>query len=825
MKLTALITIMGCFFSFSAGAATFYVSPQGNDSNNGTSPSTAWQTFGRVWSQQLAPGDKVLFQGGADFHGMLYLETRHGGTAQNPVTFGSYGQGRARILAGDSHGILVDNAGGLVIEDLVIQGSGFSTNSGDGLMLYAHSPELLPKVILRRLDVSGFGAAGESSGGNGLIAFGWRTDNITAGFDGLEVLDSVFHNNQRNGMLTWGHRPNAIRNVHVSHSIFHSNTGISGLSDPTGSGIVLGFVQNGIIEYCRAYNNGQANTNSAGPVGIWTYDSDNVVIQFNISHDNRSNGGDGGGFDIDGGATNCIIQYNYSYNNDGPGYLLAQYPGAPSFGNNIIRYNISQNDGRRNYGGIMVWAASDGNRVRDSIIHNNVVFMSPRASGNSSAFRMLGNAFSNIRVSNNLFITTGNNTRLVDGDSNTTTDRVLFQGNAYHHMTGTGAYRLGGNSYSSALNWSNATNQEKLNGAFAAFEGDPQLQGPLPAPQLTDTAQLASLVAYRLSDDSPLIDSGLDLQALFGIEMGGRDYFGGTAPLGSHPDVGIHEWNPSAPSTPTEVIIDNSDTTGVTITGSWTISTWGGGGSFYGADYLHDNNSGKGGKSVRYTPTLAAGTYEVYIRHTEGSNRASNVPIDITHANGTDYISLDQRTGGGQWVLLGTYTFNAGSDGNVLISNTGTNGFVIADAVKFTPGQTTPSEIIVDNSDNTGVQITGSWTSSTWDPGYHGSDYLHDGNSGKGSKSVRFTPELNAGTYDVFIRYTSNSNRASNVPIDITHAGGTDYISLDQRSGGGQWVLLGTYTFNAGTGGSVLISNAGTSGFVIADAVRFTSVP
>jgi len=33
--------------------------------------------------------------------------------------------------------------------------------------------------------------------------------------------------------------------------------------------------------------------------------------------------------------------------------------------------------------------------------------------------------------------------------------------------------------------------------------------------------------------------------------------------------------------------------------------------------------------------------------------------------------------------LLGTYTFAAGTSGNVLVSNTGTNGFVIADAVSF----------------------------------------------------------------------------------------------------------------------------------------------
>ncbi|MCC5844546.1 MAG: hypothetical protein JJU05_09865 [Verrucomicrobia bacterium] len=277
-----------------------------------------------------------------------------------------------------------------------------------------------------------------------------------------------------------------------------------------------------------------------------------------------------------------------------------------------------------------------------------------------------------------------------------------------------------------------------------------------------------------------------------------------------------------------EVIVDNADATGVQITGQWVSTTFTPG--YHGPDYLHDNNTDKGQKSVHFTPDLAAsGTYDVYIQYPDGINRASNVPIDITHATGTDLISLDQRTGGGQWVLLGTYNFNSGTAGNILISNSGTNGFVMADAVRFVPAQShSPADLIVDNTDNTGVEINGSWTISTWagGGGFIGADYLHDGNADKGSKTVRYRPSIPAsGTYEVFIHYTSSSNRASNVPIDITHAGGTDYISLDQRSGGGQWVLLGTYTFNAGTGGSVLVSNTGTNGFVIADAVRFTSVP
>lgn len=135
------------------------------------------------------------------------------------------------------------------------------------------------------------------------------------------------------------------------------------------------------------------------------------------------------------------------------------------------------------------------------------------------------------------------------------------------------------------------------------------------------------------------------------------------------------------------------------------------------------------------------------------------------------------------------------------------------------------AEVIVDNATSGSVTITGTWTASTALPGYYGTNYLHDGNAGKGTKSVRFTPNLPAaGEYQVFARWVADTSRASNVPIDITFADGVDHVSVDQRSNGAQWVSLGIYNFDAGTGGYVQINTTGTSGYVIADAVRFVDV-
>ena len=69
-------------------------------------------------------------------------------------------------------------------------------------------------------------------------------------------------------------------------------------------------------------------------MGIWTYNSNDVLIQYNESYDNKAGHIDGDGFDLDGGTTNSILQYNYSHDNDGAGILEAQFAKAqPSTGN------------------------------------------------------------------------------------------------------------------------------------------------------------------------------------------------------------------------------------------------------------------------------------------------------------------------------------------------------------------------------------------------------------------------------------------------------------------------------------------------------------
>ncbi|OAM91661.1 hypothetical protein AW736_02350 [Termitidicoccus mucosus] len=169
----------------------------------------------------------------------------------------------------------------------------------------------------------------------------------------------------------------------------------------------------------------------------------------------------------------------------------------------------------------------------------------------------------------------------------------------------------------------------------------------------------------------------------------------------------------SSPVLPT-LTMDNADSTGVTITGSWTSSTNVPG--YYGSDSIW---SGDASGSVKFTPNLSSGNYSVWIRWSAAANRGSTVPIDVTHDGGTTRVLVDQRVDNGVWKLLGVYNFAGGAAENVLISTVGAQGLVAADAVMFVPVYYVAPTAPVGLRAATGhLQVALSWNASPNVTGY-----------------------------------------------------------------------------------------------------------
>ena len=130
--------------------------------------------------------------------------------------------------------------------------------------------------------------------------------------------------------------------------------------------------------------------------------------------------------------------------------------------------------------------------------------------------------------------------------------------------------------------------------------------------------------------------------------------------------------------------------------------------------------------------------------------------------------------------------------------------------------------IVIDDFDavRTGFDTASSAHSTYVEAGYH-----HDGNDSKGNQRARFVPDLpKAGRYDVFVAYPWHANRADNVPVTIQHADGETKVTLNQKKKPAVSELLhhvGTFRFERGRAGHVEISNVGTNGFVVIDAVQW----
>lgn len=74
--------------STSTGKA-YYISPTGNDNNDGRTINTPWQTLSKVNSTTFQPGDKVLFKRGGSWTGTLH--PLGSGSSNGRITLSAYG--------------------------------------------------------------------------------------------------------------------------------------------------------------------------------------------------------------------------------------------------------------------------------------------------------------------------------------------------------------------------------------------------------------------------------------------------------------------------------------------------------------------------------------------------------------------------------------------------------------------------------------------------------------------------------------------------------------------------------------------------------------
>ncbi|MBX3254486.1 MAG: right-handed parallel beta-helix repeat-containing protein [Chitinophagaceae bacterium] len=478
----------------------YYFNNTGSDANDG-SITNPFKSIEKLNTLQLTPGDTVFFEGGQTFKGSIYIDSNDAGKKDQPVVITSSGPGRATICGDALTALTLHRSGFIQVSNLKLEGSGRKQgNTKDGIIVNECN-----NVRLDSLSIKGFQKAGllvySSTGVD--VSNVYATEN---GFAGISVSGA--------GKKT------DCSNIRIRNCRAENNPGDpTNFTNHSGNGIIAGYCKNVTIEYCTATNNGwDMPRKGNGPVGIWCYEADSVIIQHCISYKNKTARGaaDGGGFDFDGGVTNSVIQYCLSYENEGSAFGLFQYAGAGNWYNNTIRYCISENDGSVSaaQAGVFVWNSSDDPaQLKDCYFYNNTIYNTKGAAVSYEAQSL----HSSFHFYNNIFVSK---------------DSLMLGKNTGSHFTGNNWYSLKDgfniNGVRTLQEWAAKSKEEMYNGKLAGLNINPQFDNT--ETDITNPDSLKYFNKYRLPSSSALRMGGIHLQQAFNINNGGKAFNQNDAP-------------------------------------------------------------------------------------------------------------------------------------------------------------------------------------------------------------------------------------------------------------------------------------------------------
>lgn len=351
---------------------TYFLSPNGDDSNSGLSIYTPWQTLEKVNQFTFQPGDKILMKSGETWIGQMH--PRGEGEAGNPIVISSYGGDKKPIIdIDDAEGaaIRLVNQSWWEIRNIEIT-SGARPELGIGrqgiVALYEGTGATAKHIIIEDCfihDVWGqMGGNSEYSGYNsaaiyvGRVLGGWQTRD--GYYDDVLIQNNRIERVDKCGIVVFGGRNNVlVRNNYLE------NLG--------GDAIFVNGPDKGLIEYNIAkrscMRSGDLDLEGGEnfwphTAAIWIQNTEGTIMQYNEVYDTgrQPKNGDGFAYDFDFDANNCVLQYNYSRNNHG--FLLIM---NNTFGN-ITRYNISENDQTH-------LIQMQGSIEDQNLIHNNVFYV------------------------------------------------------------------------------------------------------------------------------------------------------------------------------------------------------------------------------------------------------------------------------------------------------------------------------------------------------------------------------------------------------------------------------------------------------------------
>jgi len=423
---TSIIFAVAAFICMASAswATSYYVSPTGSDTNNGTSTSTPFQTIQKALNV-VHPGDTANLMAGT-YNTSLKLVTS--GTSSAPIIVQNYNGASVTINSGTSRAIYLGSANGAInyytFSGLTItstyQSSYSGTNSGYNWSIDFSSGSWW-----------GYGApvdnASASQGNNGFVVQNCTITGAIAFMGNHCTVNNCYLNGNNqwvdgvfDSCIVSNH--NNVTNNHIYNYTDRAYHGMSNVSYDNvsynvcyncgagGNGGTIDFDGEYVPDtYCIANYNTIYNCKTAGDVGIQFENGFNCTVIGNVIYNcdsgivmiNYAANGENGGTayqEYRNTLTHTVIMNNVISGTAKTGIGLIQSPGNSIYNNTVMTNGSSLGAIGCFNGGYSDYTSSN------TIIENNVI-----TNDSQGIVIQTGSNGSNNTISNNLFYSNGNN--------------------------------------------------------------------------------------------------------------------------------------------------------------------------------------------------------------------------------------------------------------------------------------------------------------------------------------------------------------------------------------------------------------------------------
>lgn len=509
MKKLLMAAVSACMMilcATSVGAQTYHISNNGNDTNDGLTPQTAWRTVEKVNQSEFVAGDEVLFESGGVWSGSLWA--KGSGTKENPIKIGCYGDGEKPIINGDGENaaVYLYNQEYVHVSDLEVTNIGEESQWRYGVYVSAYDAGVLNGIKIENITVhdvrglymSTLGSADNHFNGGIIVQARGKT---ATRFDGLEITGCEIYDCARTGIATFSNMFTSFdkqvegqtHNLKITNNVIH---------DVKGDGMIICGDYLGDVSGNTIYNSAMMlpdDNHTDVNVGLFILHSTGTIISRNEVYATQTTY-DGFGYDIDGDNKDVIMEYNYSHDNHGGFMLLVNHLNE----NATVRYNVSKNDSTRCFE-IAAFPNSDALQIIKAYIYNNTIYTTAPY---STGVKLLNaNCNPEAYFANNIFY--------VEKSSVNAVSMTPIKWTASHNLY-----------YGSA---------KTQNNTMERADDNPILADPMFIDIDSVGIGMDTTDGFKLSADSPAIGAGVVIE-----NNGGKDFWGNEVSETALPNIGAY---------------------------------------------------------------------------------------------------------------------------------------------------------------------------------------------------------------------------------------------------------------------------------------------